>query len=95
MADYIYETQIIFDTSKAIGYDNSQEAANTSDYENNHQSQTVKVNDLMVATTSFEINKSYSDFKSLIDGIFIHWSDVKEVKNGIKYKLYLVVQSLL
>ena len=92
---YIYTTTIIKDTTNTIGYNPTAESAAKSDYETNFRSLTVKVNDLVVAETSFEIDKTYTDFKALIDGTTIKWSDVKEMNGGNIYELHLITESPL
>lgn len=92
---YIYDCTIIKDTTYTSGYNPTTELANKTDYEANYQSQTIKANDLVVAETSFEIVKPYADFKALIDGTNIKWSDVKEMNGGNMYELHLVTDSPL
>ena len=95
MADYIYDCTILKDQTNTYGFDLTAEAANKTDYENNYQSQTVKVNDLIVSETSFEIDKTWAQFKALIDGVNLTWADVKEGIVGKSYELHLITNSLL
>ena len=90
MADYLYMTRIWFNTADTVGFDNSAEAANTTDFETNYKANTYPVSDMEMMTTVFIIYKTYAQFKALIDDVNILWSDVKCETNTRHYDLYLL-----
>lgn len=93
MAQYLYKTTLYTDTTNVINVP-SDNATNLTDYETNHQSSTVKIDDLQLAETTFEILKSYDDFDALITTPY-DWGDVKEVVKNNRYDLYLITSSAL
>lgn len=88
MADYIYKTAVFKNIDNVIDPPVDWETTKT-DYENNHRASTVKVSDVQILATSFEINKSFTDFDALITSPF-DWGDVKEVELPNRYILYLI-----
>lgn len=95
MALYIYDCQILKDPTDTVGFDLTAEAANKLDYETNYKSQTVKVDNLIVSETSFEIDKTWSQFKGLIDGVNLTWGDVRQGIVGKFYELHLITNEPL
>jgi hypothetical protein len=90
MVYYLYMTRIWFDTSSTVGFDNAAEAANTTDFETNFKSLAYPVSDMENQATVFIMNKTYAQFKALVDGVNILWSDVKCETNTKHYDLYLL-----
>jgi len=95
MALYIYDCTILKDPTNVTGYDLTAEAENKTDYETNYKSQTVKVDSLTVSETSFEIDKTWSQFKGLIDGVTLTWADVRQSIVGKIYELHLITNEPL
>jgi hypothetical protein len=92
MAEYLYHAYIYHDTSNVIGVNPVTEAAYTLDFETNYKSQAVEVNDISSAATTFDIVKSYADFKTLIVSPRT-WGDVRYAKEAKAYDLYLLTSS--
>jgi len=95
---YLYKTFIIKDSSSYIGLDASelaQHAADKTDYETNHQSDTQKESAIVIAATTFISEIDYTAFSALIDGEPINWTDVKEINGGNEYELYILSGSPL
>ena len=88
MANYLYKTVLYTDASNVADLSASN-ATDLSEYTTNHQSSTVKIDNIELADTTFEVEKTYSNFDSMItDGI--DWTDVKELTKDNRYELYLV-----
>lgn len=90
MVEYLYRARIWTDTTNVLGVDPSVEAANKIDFEANYKASTVAVTDLEVMGTTFLIEKTYANFKPLIDGTNIKWTDIKCETAAIYYDLYLI-----
>jgi hypothetical protein len=86
---------ILKDPTDTAGYDLDEQAAAKLDYETNFKSQTVKADDLIVSETSFEIDKTWSQFKNLIDGVTYQWSDVRQLNMKKFYELHLITNEPL
>lgn len=86
---YLYKTYLFKSGANVIGkpVDND---TNRTDWENNHKSSAVKVDEVQVATTTFVIDKSYADFEALIADP-VTWADVKYVETDKHYELNLLV----
>lgn len=95
MSDYLYHSYIYHKTNDVIGIVPADEVAKVLDFETNYKAQAVSADDLLVNATTFETDKTYTQFKGLIDGTTILWSDVKFVKRDKVYDLYLVTDSPL
>ena len=93
MANYLYKT-VLYTSTTNVANVPADNATNLTDYENNNQSSTVKVDDLQISETTFVIDKSYDDFDALITTPF-DWGDVKEHAHGNKYELFLISTSSL
>jgi len=95
MADYLYKHRIMTNLTDCIGFNEPQEASDKSDFETNHKSNCYEIDDLETMATVFVIDKTYSEFKALIDGNTITWNDVK-VEIGLNfYDLYLLTDGPL
>jgi hypothetical protein len=94
MAEFLYHAYIYHNTSNVLGVNASQEATNTTDFETNYKSQAVEVSDIIPGTTTFDIVKSYTDFKTLITSP-ITWGDVRYANEDKVYDLYLLTSSPL
>jgi hypothetical protein len=92
MAEYLYHAYVYHDTQDVLGVNVSQEAANTTDFETNYKAQAIEVDDITPGATTFDIVKSYADFKTLISSP-ITWSDVRYAKEEHAYDLYLLTSS--
>lgn len=89
MANYAYRTILYRITDDVLGLDVTQNNADLSDYENTHQSSTVKVSDVHFAETTFIIDKTYAQIEALIQTP-LAWTDVREKSSPQRYELYLV-----
>lgn len=92
MPNYLYKTTIFKTTDDVIGFSPSNDT-DKEDFENNHKSQAQPVNEITLAETTYEVEKSYEDFKSLIDEMVKTWSDVIYKENDKKYDLNLLINS--
>lgn len=95
MAEYLYHTYILKDPTDTIGYDAVTEAANKADFDTNYKAQTVKITDIISGATTFDIVKTYAQFKALIDGVNILWTDVKFANEDKFYDIYLLTNEPL
>ena len=93
--NYLYKTIIYPDASKISNLDVTAESANFTDFTTNYQSTAYKVGDLELLSDTFLINKTYSEFKALIDGTTITWADVKWEDGGWFYDIYLLTDTQL
>lgn len=84
---YLYKTKIYYDTTNVIDAPADNDT-NLSDFNNNHKSSALLVDDVSVAETTFILEKSYSDFDALVSDP-ITWEDVKYIDDGISYNLFL------
>ena len=94
MANYLYKTFIYTDTTNVVGLDETENAAHLADYEGNHQADTIKVDDIQIAETTFVTDMEYDDFHDLIVTPF-DWGDVRELEKDNNYQLYLITTSPL
>lgn len=92
MPNYLYKTALFKDTDDVIGFSPSNDA-DKQDFENYFKSQAQTVNDLTLAETTFEVEKSYADFKALLVQLVKTWSDVTYKENNKKYELNLLINS--
>lgn len=93
MADYLYHCYIYHDINNVLGIVPADEAANVADFETNYKNQAVKIDDIIINQTTFDTVKTYTQFKSLIDGTTITWGDVKFAKEDKAYDIYLLTNS--
>ena len=95
MSDYLYHTYVYKNTNDVLGVVPADEAANALDFETNYKPTAIKVDDITINTTTFETIKTYAQFKALVDGSIITWSDVKYAVEGKAYDMYLIANSPL
>jgi hypothetical protein len=95
MVDYLYKARIWKDTTNVVEVNPTTELANKTEFETNYKSSTISINNLELMGTTFVILKTYTDFKVLIDGINILWTDVKCENGGNFYDLYLLTTSTI
>ena len=93
MANYLYKTALYETDAEVVGKDPDNDTWLT-DYGNNYQSSTVKIDSLQVAETTFIVVVDYDVFKTYITGDY-DWGDVKEVFDGNHYDLYLITTEVL
>lgn len=94
MANYLYKTFIYTNTANVIGLDETENATHLADYEGNHQADTISVDDIQIAETTFVTDMEYDNFHDLIVTPF-DWGDVREVEKDNHYALYLITTSPL
>lgn len=82
-------------TDNVASIDIAQNNADKTDFETNFKSQAKQVDSLIIAETTFEVNKTYAQFKAIIDGVTITWADVKYTETEGGYRLYLLRDTLL
>ena len=88
MANYLYKTAVYTSTSNVAELP-ANNATNLSEYENNHQSSTIKVDGIEIAETTFATDVDYSTFDGYITSPY-DWGDVKELELNNRYELYLI-----
>lgn len=93
MTTYIYKTQLYKLTTAVIGKPASNDT-DLADFEANFKATAKKVDQIVLAETTIVLFKTYTDFKTLIDGTVILWADVKYIENGM-YELNLLSGNLL
>lgn len=93
MANYIYKTSIYHQTDNVVGLPSSN-ATDLSDFETNHMGTCLPITGLSVSETSFEIDKTYSEFDALVASPYA-WSDVKCMETDKSYVLYLITGNAL
>lgn len=93
MSNYLYRTALYTDTSNVVSVpaDNS---TNLTEYQNNHQSDTIKISSVQIAETTFASDIDYDDFDTLVASPY-DWTDVKELTHNNRYELYLVTSEPL
>lgn len=95
MASYLHKSEIFKETSSVIGIDVTQNNTDKVDFETNFKSQAKKIDSLIIAETTFEVEKKYTELKGLIDGTTITWADIKYIETDEGYRLYLLRDTLL
>lgn len=95
MASYLYKAEIFKITGSVIGIDVTQNNVDKLDFETNFKSQAKKIDSLIIAETTFEVEKTYTELKGLVDGTTITWADIKFVETDEGYRLYLLRDTLL
>ena len=93
MANYIYQTIIYRNTTNVFNPPDWNASALT-DFETNHIDDVLNISALLISETSFEIDKTYPQFDTLIAEPYT-WSDVKVITEDKTYKLYLLTSSPL
>lgn len=92
MPNYLYKTTIYKTTDDVIGFSPSNDS-DRQDFEGNYKSSAQPVNEITLAETTYEVEKSYEDFKSLLVAMVKTWSDVIYKENNKKYELNLLINS--
>ena len=95
MANYLHKSALFKVTDNVASIDAAQNNADKSDFESNFKSQAKNIDSLIIAETTFEINKTYAEFKAIVDGVTITWADVKYTETEGGYRLYLLRDTLL
>ncbi len=95
MAYYLHKSALFKVTDNVASIDIAQNDADKTDFETNFKSQAKQVDSLIIAETTFEVNKTYAQFKAIIDGVTIAWADVKYTETEGGYRLYLLRDTLL
>jgi putative sterol carrier protein len=93
MADYLYKTIIYHDDTNVVETPTNNDTDNT-DFETNNKSSAVSVNEVVISSTTFVIELSYSDFDDLITGD-VAWTDVKYIEDAKAYCLFLASETEL
>lgn len=92
---YLYTAEVFHTTTNAVGVPASN-ATDLTDFNTaGRKSAALLVTTVEVAETTFQVAKTYQQFKALIDGVNITWSLVKYVDNGVLYTLYLASENPL
>jgi hypothetical protein len=94
MANYLYHTYILKDGTNTAGYNLATEAANKTDFETNFKATAYKIEDIFPAETTFDVIKTYADFKALIVSP-ITWADVNYADETKFYDIYLLTAEAL
>ncbi len=92
MPNYLYKTTLYKSTDDVIGFSPSNDS-DKEDFENNFKSQAQPVHEITLAETTYEVEKSYEEFKSLLGEMIKTWSDVIYKENNKKYELNLLINS--
>lgn len=95
MANYLHKTELFKTTGSVIGINVTQNDTDKADFETNYKALAKKIDSLIIAETTFEVEKTYSQLKTLVDGATISWADIKYIENDEGYKLYLLRDTLL
>lgn len=95
MANYLHKSALFKITDNVANIDAAQNNADKVDFETNFKSQAKNIDSLIIAETTFEVNKTYAQFKAIIDGVTITWADVKYTETDGGYRLYLLRDTLL
>ena len=84
---------IIYKNPAQLGVADNSHAADKADFEANYKSLATKVTSVILAETTFEIDKTYAQFKALIDGTAYTWADVRYVDDNAKYGMVLLTDN--
>lgn len=87
---YLYKTTIYKITDNVVGIDVGQNDTDKTDFDNNRKSSAIKIDNIVLAELTFEVEKTYTNFSALITGGIL-WSDVKYTQSDKKYELYLLI----
>ena len=85
---YLYKT-IISKSQNGTQEELDSFSADKTDFETNYKSQAVKVDEVILAETTYLNDLSYSAFKAKV-ALPLAWSDVKYVEDNVKYVLNLL-----
>jgi hypothetical protein len=89
MVNYIYVATIYHDTTNVIGVDEAQELIDDTDFET-HRASCIEISQMDIQETSCVLNRTYTQFKSLIDGTDVEWTDVKYITDNKSHTLYII-----
>lgn len=92
---YLYRTFIILDTTKFSNLSQSekeQHAINKIDFEINYKSSTVDINEVVLVSNTFIVDKIYTEFKALVAG---EWDEVNIITKNSIYELNILSDSSL
>ena len=95
MANYLHKSALFKNTDNVASIDAVQNDADKTDFESNFKSQAKNIDTLIIAETTFEVNKTYAEFKSIVDGVTVTWADVKYTETEGGYRLYILRDTLL
>lgn len=90
---YLYKTIIYKNTDNVGGLtlaERTQMALNKTDFETNHKATAIKVDEIILAETTFEIEKTYAQFEALLTGD-LTWADVKYKEIDNIYVINLLI----
>ena len=87
---YLYKA-LVYKTPQVLGLTDNSHAADITDFEDNHKSDATLVTTVTIAETTFEIDKSYTDFKALVSA----WSGVEYTEDNAKYTFNLLSDTAL
>lgn len=89
---YLYKTTIYFTPADVAGLNSTEQTTHTNaktDFEvASKKDEALKVDEIMIAETTFELEKTYEEFKDLIIGT-IEWEDVRYIENQNSYHIYI------
>ena len=91
--NYLYKTVLYKAGTPVIGAPISN-ATDLADFETNFKATAKSVNGIVLAETTVIIERTYTQFKSLIEGVLITWADVKYIEES-KYELNLISGTIL
>ncbi len=94
MANYLHKSMLFKSNTNVIGVSVTNNADRT-DFETNFKSLSKKIDSLIIAETTFEVEKTYAQLKTLVDGTTITWPDIKYIETDEGYILYLLRDTLL
>ena len=92
---YLYRKTIHKDTSEILGVNESQNASDKSDFEATYKSQATPISELVLMETTFRVDRTWAQFKALIDGTIRVWADVKYIEGDNEYTINLMTENLL
>ena len=90
---YLYKA-VIYKQPATLGVPANTHTADKLDFETNFKTQAAEVTEVLLAETTFVIDKTYTQFKALIVTP-VTWSDVKYTDDLQKYILSLLRDTLL
>jgi hypothetical protein len=86
----LYMTTLFKSTDNVIGAPADNDV-NKTDFETNDKPLATKVDEVSLMTTTFIINKTYTQFEALLSPP-LTWADVKYIEDDRKYTCYLLTE---
>jgi hypothetical protein len=86
----LYKTTLFKSTVNVIGAPADNDV-NKTDFETNDKALASKVSDVMLASTTFIVDKTYVEFEALLTPP-LTWADVKYLEDERKYVCYLLTE---